>query len=148
MKEARFAVSHVRLLRTIERIAFDLSRLEEAADHSGVLAHVIVAVWRGDRRQGAGRYWQPGVLDHLRLPGARPLIVARRRRSALITPTASHAGTTGESGIPVMTGAWGREAGGNTDANPASMRKRCAITLSSSRLRKTDTRRDHARPRN
>jgi hypothetical protein len=112
MKEAIWAVCHVRLIRTVERIAFDLSWLEEAADRSGVFAHVIVAVRRGHRRQGAGRYRQPGILDHLRLPGARPLIVARRRRSALGAAAASHAGTIGEPRVPVMAGARVGEAGG------------------------------------
>ena len=105
------SVSHVVRLPTLKRIVFDLSRLEETADRSGVLAHVIVAVWRGDRRQRAGRYRQPGVLDHLRLPGTRPLIVARGRRSALGAAAASDAGTIGKPHVPVMAGAGGREAG-------------------------------------
>jgi hypothetical protein len=32
------------------------TRLEETADRPGILAHVIVAVWRGHRRRGAGRH--------------------------------------------------------------------------------------------
>jgi hypothetical protein len=60
------------------------TRLEETADHPGILAHVIVAIWQGDRRHGAGRYRQPGILDHVRLPRTRPLIVARRGRSQLL----------------------------------------------------------------